>query len=42
MDNAEKLATLSTQDKGRRPTQQKMPYRKLIRSATRTHLNHTL
>jgi hypothetical protein len=42
MDNAEKLATLSTQDTGRRQTQQKTPYRKLIRSATRTHLNHTL
>ena len=35
MDNAEKLAKLSTQDTGRRQRKQTKPYRKLIRSSTR-------
>jgi len=37
MDNLETLATLGTQDTGRRQTKQKMQHRKLNKSATRTH-----
>jgi hypothetical protein len=36
MDNPEKLATLNTQDRGRRQTIEKKHYRKLKRSATHT------
>ena len=41
MDNPEKLATLGTQDKGRKQTKKNTQHRKLKRRTTRTSLKTT-